>query len=96
MPSAISTVSSVAGSLADTTLFFSLAFDPAFVALGENDPFAMERAPFLAVFAGEVPRYVSWAVGDLGVKLAVALAMLVPYGLLIRLMLPVEQRPTST
>ncbi len=89
-------VSSVIGSVVDTTLFFSLAFDPALVALGENDAFAIEHAPLMAVFAVEAPRYMSWAVGDLGVKLAVALAMLVPYGLLIRFMVPVERRATGS
>ncbi len=72
-------VSSVLGSLIDTLVFFSLAFAPGFVMLGANDAFALAPAPILGVFAMEAPRWMSWALGDLGVKLLIALAMLAPY-----------------
>nr|WP_306119574.1 MULTISPECIES: queuosine precursor transporter [unclassified Roseitalea] len=81
-------ISSVIGSVVDTAIFFSIAFAPAFAVFGANDAFAIEAAPLLGAFAAEVPRYVSWALGDLGVKLIVGLAMLVPYGLLLRLTRP--------
>ncbi len=75
-------LSSLVGSMADTVLFFSLAFSASFSALGSSDGFAIEGAPLLGVFALEAPRWVSWALGDFGVKTLVALAMLLPYGVL--------------
>ena len=78
-------VSSLLGSTLDTIIFFSLAFAPAFVSLGANDDFAIANAPFLGIFASELPRWISWAVGDFAVKILVGAAMLIPYGLLTRL-----------
>ncbi len=75
-------VSSLLGSTLDTIIFFSLAFAPIFVNLGANDDFAIANSPLLGVFALEVPRWISWALGDYAVKLLVAIAMLLPYGLL--------------
>ncbi|MEO0497678.1 MAG: VUT family protein, partial [Pseudomonadota bacterium] len=62
--------------------FFTIAFAAGFAFLGENDGFALENAPFLAVSAAEAPRWMSWAVGDLAVKLLMGLVMLIPYGVL--------------
>ena len=77
-------VSSVFGSVIDTVLFFGIAFSAALVpVLGFDDAFATEAAPFLGVFALEVPRWLSWAAGDLTVKLLVAAALLLPYRVLI-------------
>lgn len=76
-------ISSVLGSCLDTVLFFSLAFAASFAILGANDEFAIEAAPFLGLFTTEVPRWMSWAIGDLAVKLVVALALLAPYRLII-------------
>ncbi|MEO9457640.1 MAG: VUT family protein [Lentilitoribacter sp.] len=73
-------ISSIIGSVVDTILFFSIAFAGTFGFLGFEDGFAMEVAPLLGLFATEAPRWVSWALGDLGVKLIVGFAMLVPYG----------------
>ena len=73
-------ISSVIGSVVDTILFFSIAFAGTFGFLGFEDGFAIEIAPLLGLFAAEAPRWVSWALGDLGVKLIVGFAMLVPYG----------------
>ena len=36
----------------------------------------------------ELPRWVSWALGDLAVKLIVGLSMLLPYGVLIPVLAP--------
>ncbi|MEQ8827504.1 MAG: VUT family protein, partial [Parvibaculum sp.] len=47
------------------------------------DAFASEAAPLLGLFAAEAPRWVSWALGDLTVKLAVGIAMLAPYGAML-------------
>lgn len=76
-------ISSVLGSCLDTVLFFSLAFAASFAILGANDDFAIEAAPFLGLFTAEVPRWMSWAIGDLAVKLLVALILLAPYRLII-------------
>ncbi len=75
-------VSSFIGSLVDTFVFFSLAFAPAFEFIGPNDEFAIGMAPLLGVFAVEAPRWVSWALGDLVVKMLMALVLLAPYGAL--------------
>ncbi len=80
--------SSLVGSAADTLLFFTLAFAPAFALLGANDPFAIEPAPFLGLYATETPRWVSWAVGDFSVKLLVGGVALIPYRVIVSLALP--------
>ena len=73
-------LSSLVGSLVDTLLFFSLAFSAMFSGLGPNDAFAVEAAPLFGLFAGlDAPRWVSWAIGDLVVKLLVAALALLPY-----------------
>lgn len=81
-------ISSVIGSVVDTVLFFSIAFAPAFALLGAKDGFAIEAAPLLGLFAVEAQRWISWALGDLGVKLIVGVAMLLPYGLVLRITRP--------
>lgn len=83
-------ISSVLGSCLDTVLFFSLAFAASFAILGPNDDFAIEAAPFLGLFATEVPRWMSWAIGDLAVKLLVALVLLAPYRLIIPFFQPLR------
>lgn len=91
-------VSSVLGSIIDTVLFFSLAFAAVFVVLGPNDGFAIEAAPLMGFFSAEVPRWMSWALGDLAVKLLVSLAMLAPYRILLsvlRLHRPAAQNSGS-
>ena len=72
-------VGSILGSVVDTTLFFTLAFAASFAILGVNDPFASETMPLLSVMATEAPRWVSWAIGDLMVKVLVAIVALGPY-----------------
>lgn len=80
--------SSVAGSAADTVIFFALAFAASFALIGPNDPFATDGAPFLGVFALEAPRWVSWAVGDFMVKLLMAAVALIPYRLIVGYFVP--------
>ncbi|HHG89827.1 MAG TPA: VUT family protein [Devosia sp.] len=75
-------LSSLLGSMVDTVLFFSLAFSEGFSALGSADGFAIEATPLLGIFVLELPRWVSWALGDFGVKVLVALVMLLPYSVL--------------
>ena len=82
--------STVIGSALDTVLFFSLAFAASFAVLGPNDPFAIEAAPLLGVFAAEAPRWISWALGDFAVKLLVAAAALAPYRLALSMVRPYQ------
>ena len=77
-------ISSLAGSVVDTALFFTLAFAAGLTLLGPTDAFATEMSPLL-----DAPRWVAWAMGDWAVKLVVGLAALVPYGLLARRTPPV-------
>ena len=81
-------VGSLFGSALDTLIFFSLAFAPAFAVFGPNEPFAIENAPILGVFAAEAQRWVSWALTDFGVKVLMGLVMLLPYGALMSTLKP--------
>ena len=73
---------SLAGSLLDTAIFFSVAFASLFAFVGPDDAFALEPAPLLGVFGLDVSRWMSWAVGDLSVKLLIAIFALIPYRLI--------------
>ncbi len=77
-------VSSMVGAVIDTFIFFSFAFAASLSFLGAGLDFAVQPAPLLGVMAVEAPRWVSWALGDLVVKVTMALALLAPYGLLWR------------
>lgn len=72
----------LAGSIVDTVIFFSIAFGAAFAFVGPGDDFALEAAPLLGAFAQEAPRWMSWAIGDLCVKLVIAVVALIPYRLI--------------
>ncbi|WP_274627630.1 queuosine precursor transporter [Arvimicrobium flavum] len=72
----------LAGSVVDTMIFFSIAFAAAFSFVGPEDAFALEAAPLFGMLATEAPRWVSWALGDLGVKLLIAVFALIPYRLI--------------
>ncbi len=84
-------LSSVIGSILDTMLFFGLAFAPIFgfvdAMFGMEDGSLGFAVPFMG---GAVSLWISLAIGDFGVKLLVALAMLAPYGLLLSSLKPVE------
>jgi len=82
--------SSLAGSAADTMLFFALAFAPAFVLLGGNDPFAAEAAPLLGLYPVEAPRWLSWALGDFAVKVLMAIFALIPYRIIVGWLAPLR------
>ncbi len=77
-------VSSLIGAVVDTFIFFSFAFATSLSFLGAGLDFAAQPAPLLGVLAVETPRWVSWALGDLVVKVMMALVLLAPYGLLWR------------
>lgn len=73
---------SLAGSVLDTAIFFSIAFAAVFGFVGPDDAFALENAPLFGTLAAEAPRWVSWALGDLSVKLLIAIFALIPYRLI--------------
>lgn len=84
-------ISSLAGSVIDTVIFFSLAFAARFAFL--DTAFGLEDGSLafpVAWLGTEVPLWVSLAVGDFCVKLAIALAMLAPYGALLSVLKPVQ------
>lgn len=77
-------VSSVVGAGLDTALFFAIAFSPSlsFIAPSVDVSWAGEMLPLLGV--GPVaPLWVSLAVADFGVKLALALIALVPFRMIV-------------
>jgi uncharacterized PurR-regulated membrane protein YhhQ (DUF165 family) len=82
---------SLVGTVIDTVLFFSLAFAPIFAFIGPHDEFAVGSAPILGVFASEAPRWISWALGDLAVKIVVGVVLLLPYGALMNVLKPMPQ-----
>lgn len=79
---------SMVGTVIDTALFFSLAFAPFFAFIGPNVDFAVAPAPILGVLATEAPRWISWALGDLVVKVMAGVVLLLPYGALMNVLKP--------
>ena len=73
----------LAGSVVDTAIFFGLAFSASFAFVGPNDAFALENAPLMGVLPLETARWVSWGLGDLGMKLIIAVFALIPYRLIV-------------
>jgi uncharacterized PurR-regulated membrane protein YhhQ (DUF165 family) len=71
-------VGSVVGSALDTAIFFTLAF--------AGDITDVASYPFGIT----APVWMGWAFSDFAVKMAMALLMLLPYGALMRTVLPVE------
>lgn len=78
--------STVIGSAVDTALFFTIAFSAAVTVFGSNADAAISWAwdgvPFLG-FGAVVPLWVSLAVADWAVKLAIALLALVPFRMIV-------------
>lgn len=70
------------GSVFDTAIFFSVTFAAAFAFVGPSDGFALENAPLLGMLSTETARWISWAIGDFAVKLAIAVFALIPYRLI--------------
>jgi uncharacterized PurR-regulated membrane protein YhhQ (DUF165 family) len=78
------------GSVLDTAIFFSLAFAAPFAFLDTGFGLADGSLAFPApLFAGQVPLWVTLALGDLSVKVLMGLLMLVPYGALLNVIRPV-------
>ncbi|MGC8201461.1 queuosine precursor transporter [Aliiroseovarius sp. PTFE2010] len=84
-------VSSIVGSALDTAIFFTIAFAafvPGFsVAANDEVMWARDNAPFLLT-GPDMPLWVTLAVADWGVKLALALIALVPFRLIVRQLTP--------
>ncbi len=78
-------VSTLVGSSIDTALFFTIAFSASltFLEPANDVSWAGEALPMLGI-GPVVPLWVSLAVADWAVKLALALAALVPFRLIVR------------
>ncbi|WP_312404918.1 queuosine precursor transporter [Rhizobium sp.] len=87
---------SMIGTVIDTVLFFSIAFAPVFAFIGPNFDFATASAPILGVMSTEAPRWISWALGDLVVKVVVGVVLLLPYGALMNVLKPMPQAAAKT
>jgi len=87
-------IASLLGSLVDTAIFFGTAFGPLGAPFGADNAFAIELAPLFGAFAVELPRWTSWALGDLSVKLAAALLLLAPYRAAMALIFAPPYEPT--
>ena len=78
-------VSSIVGSAVDTFLFFTIAF-AGFISFGASldadVSWALDPAPLLLV-GPEAPLWITLALADWGVKLAVALIALVPFRMIV-------------
>jgi len=76
--------SSIVGAAVDTALFFSIAFSGAlsFIAPSVDVSWAADVLPILG-FGPMAPLWVSLAVADFGVKLALALIALVPFRIFV-------------
>ncbi|MBX3578678.1 MAG: queuosine precursor transporter [Rhizobiaceae bacterium] len=72
----------LAGSVVDTAIFFTVGFSALFAFAGPDDAFALEAAPLLGLLPVEAERWMSWALGDLAVKLLIAAFALIPYRLI--------------
>jgi uncharacterized integral membrane protein (TIGR00697 family) len=77
-------VSTLVGASLDTAIFFTVAFSGSlsFIAPGVDVAWANVALPLLGV-GPAVPLWMSLALADLGVKLALALAALVPFRMLV-------------
>ena len=78
-------VSSVLGSAVDTALFFTIAFAAAltFIEPTNDVAWANEILPLLGM-GPAAPLWISLAIADFGVKLALALLALIPFRILVR------------
>lgn len=79
--------STIIGSALDTAIFFTIAFSQSIQVFGENADmeinWAWDVAPLLTV-GSDAPLWVSLALADWGVKLALALIALIPFRLILR------------
>lgn len=64
--------------------------------LGPNDSFALEAAPLLGLLTVDAPRWISWALGDLAVKILCGIVLLLPYGALMSVIKPMPATAKAT
>lgn len=82
-------VSTLVGATADTAIFFTVAFSTALIWLEPLNDVTWANAALPLLGAGPVaPLWVSLAVADWGVKLALALIALIPFRIIIRKFYP--------
>ena len=82
---------SIAGSVLDTIIFFSLAFAARFAFI--DTAFGMEDGSLAfpaSLFGYEVPLWMALAFGDFCVKMGMGVLSLIPYGALLNVLKPVE------
>lgn len=81
--------SAIFGSMLDTLLFFSIAFAARFAWIdsmtGQPDSSLAMLVPFLGK---DIPLWASLGLGDLMVKIVMAVVMLVPYGAILAIFAP--------
>ena len=78
-------VSTLVASTVDTALFFTIAFSESLQFGAETDAeisWAWDSSPLLLI-GGDAPLWVSLAIADWGVKLAIALIALLPFRLIV-------------
>ncbi|MFT6528245.1 MAG: putative integral membrane protein (TIGR00697 family) [Celeribacter sp.] len=79
--------STIVGSALDTAIFFTIAFSQSIQVFGDSADmeinWAWDAAPLLTV-GSDAPLWVSLALADWGVKLALALIALIPFRLILR------------
>jgi hypothetical protein len=77
-------VSTLVGSSVDTALFFTIAFWSALVWIEPGNDVAWANAPTAILGLGpEAPLWISLAIADWGVKLALAIVALLPFRMAI-------------
>ena len=77
-------VSSVSGSILDTVIFFSIAFSAALAFIAPHVDVAWANEPVPLLGRGPVaPLWVSLAVADCAVKLAIAVFALAPFRVIV-------------
>ena len=77
-------LSSLLGSTVDTLIFFSIAFSDqlTFIEAGNNVSWANENLPLIGI-GPPVPLWVSLALADLCIKIALTIAALIPFKIII-------------
>lgn len=81
------------GSILDTMIFFTLAFAPAFAFINLSFGMADGSLGFPAsLFGYEAPLWITLAIGDFAVKVLMGVLSLIPYGALLNVLKPLEQR----
>jgi len=84
----------ICGALIDTFIFFAIAFSPRFAFIDALT--GMQDSSLSAVtqlFSLTIPVWFSLSLGDLSVKLVMAVLMLIPYGAILAIFMPAIYSP---